>query len=100
MTRPPQSIPAASGSRDSATLVSVTNTAAAPIGTLTKKIHSHPIPEVMTPPSTGPTATAAPLTAPKTPKAVPRSLPWKALAISASEVAYIIAPPMPCTARA
>ena len=55
---------------------------------------------MITPPSTGPTATAAPVTAPKTPKAVPRSRPWKAWAISASEVANIIAPPTPCTARA
>ena len=78
----------------------VTNTAIAPIGTLTKKIHCQPMPEVMTPPSTGPTATAAPVTAPNTPNAVPRSLPWKAWAISASEVANIIAPPVPCTARA
>ncbi len=90
----------ASGSRESATWVSVRNTAIAPIGTLTKKIHSQPMPEVMIPPSTGPTATAAPVTAPKTPNAVPRSLPWKAWAISASEVANIIAPPVPCTARA
>ena len=71
-----------------------------PIGTLTKKIHSQPRPEVMIPPSTGPTATAAPVTAPNTPKAVPRSLPWNACAISASAVANIIAPPMPWTARA
>ncbi len=76
------------------------NTAATPIGTLTKKIHSQPMPEVMTPPSSGPTATAAPVTAPNTPKAVPRSLPWNAWAISASEVANIIAPPVPWTARA
>jgi hypothetical protein len=34
------------------------------------------------------------------PNAVPRSLPLKACAISASDVASMIAPPMPCTARA
>ena len=100
MTRPAQSTPVAFGSRESATCISVTNTATAPIGTLTKKIHFQPMPEVITPPSTGPTATAAPVTAPKTPNAVPRSLPWNACAISASEVANIIAPPVPCTARA
>ena len=54
----------------------------------------------MIPPSKGPTATAAPVTAPNTPKAVPLSRPWKAWAISAREVAYIIAPPIPCTPRA
>ena len=52
------------------------------------------------PPTTGPIATAAPITPPYTPNAMPRSLPRKASAISASEVANIIAPPMPCTARA
>jgi hypothetical protein len=80
--------------------VSVRITAPTPIGTLTKKIHSQPMPEVITPPTTGPTATAAPITPPNTPNAMPRSFPWKALAISASEVANIIAPPIPCTARA
>ena len=88
------------GSRESTTLASVTITAAMPIGTLTKKIHSQPMPVVMTPPITGPIATAAPVTAPNTPNATPRSRPWKAWAISASEVANIIAPPVPCTARA
>ena len=78
----------------------MSTTAATPIGTLTKKIHCQPMPVVMIPPTTGPTATAAPVTAPKTPKAIPRSRPWKAWAISASEVANIIAPPTPCTARA
>ncbi len=34
------------------------------------------------------------------PKAVPRSRPVKAAAISASEVANMMAPPTPCTARA
>src|SRR6202453_6706 len=100
VTSPAQSTPVASGSRESSTFVSVTNTATAPIGTVTKKIHFQPMPEVMMPPSTGPTATAAPVTAPNTPNAVPRSLPWKACAISASEVANIIAPPVPWTARA
>ena len=52
-----------------------------------------------TPPSTGPIATATPVVAPKTPNAVPRSLPLKALASSASAVANIAAPPMPWKAR-
>jgi len=63
-----------------------------PIGTLTKKIHSQPMPDVITPPMIGPTATAPPITPPYTPKARPRSLPWKAPAIKASEVANIIGP--------
>ena len=95
MIRPAQSTPEALGSRESATWVSVMNTATTPIGTFTKKIHCQPMLEVMIPPTTGPTATAAPMTAPYTPKAVPLSLPWKAWATSASEVANSIAPPVP-----
>ena len=53
----------------------VSATAAIPIGTLTKKIASHPIPSVSTPPTSGPIATAAPVVAPQSPNAVPRSRP-------------------------
>ena len=73
---------------------------ARPTGTLTKKIHSHPRCSVITPPTTGPTATANPVVAPHSPIAVPRSLGANSWAIRASEVANIIAPPRPCTARA
>ena len=69
------------------------------IGMLTKKIQRHDRPLVSTPPSTGPIATATPVVAPKTPNAVPRSLPLKALASSARAVANIAAPPMPWKAR-
>ncbi len=51
------------------------------------------------PPASGPIATAAPVVAPQIPNAVPRSLPLKALARSASEVANIIAAPIPWAAR-
>jgi hypothetical protein len=64
VTSPSQSIRVAPGSRDSATEVMVRNTPAMPIGTLTKKIQRHPRPEVSAPPTSGPTATAAPITAP------------------------------------
>ena len=67
-----------------------------PIGTLTKKIHSQPNPSVSAPPTSGPTATAPPIVAPQAAIAVPRSGPWNSCAISASEVANIAAPPMPC----
>jgi hypothetical protein len=50
-------------------------TAAIPIGAFTKKIHRQERPEVSTPPSSGPMATARPVTAPQTPNAMPRSLP-------------------------
>ena len=71
-----------------------------PIGTLTKKIHSQPSPSVSAPPTSGPTATAPPIVAPQAAIAVPRSGPWNSWAISASEVANIAAPPMPCRPRA
>ena len=69
-----------------------------PIGTLMKKIASQPMCSVSTPPTSGPIATAAPIVAPQIPNAVPRSGPWKACAMSASDVANIAAPPMPCSA--
>ena len=88
------------GACDSSTFASVIAIAPMPIGTLTRKIASQPMPSVSTPPTSGPTATEAPVTAPQTPNAVPRSRPWKAEASSASEVANMNAPPMPCSARA
>ena len=74
-TVPGTSRPPASGSLDSSTRASVSATAAIPIGTLTKKIASQPMPSVSTPPTSGPTATAAPVVAPQRPNAVPRSRP-------------------------
>ncbi len=70
-----------------------------PIGTLTKKIQRQPMPVVRTPPSSGPAAVLIETTAPQTPKATPRALPWKVCASSASEVAKIVAPPIPWRAR-
>ena len=67
----------------------------APIGTLTKKIHFQDRPEVRIPPITGPTATAAPVIDPHTPKATPRSRPWKAWANRARDVENMMAPPTP-----
>jgi hypothetical protein len=49
-------------------------TAAISIGAFTKKIHRQDRPEVSTPPSSGPMATARPVTAPRAPDATPRSL--------------------------
>ena len=70
-----------------------------PIGAFTKKIHRQDRPEVSRPPSSGPMATARPVTAPQTPNAVPRSRPRNASASSARETANMIAPPMPCRPR-
>src|SRR3954471_15045565 len=100
VTRPAQSTPAASGSRDSPTRVSVTAIAPIPIGTLMRKIDCQPTDSVRTPPTSGPTATAAPVVAPHTPNAVPRSRPWNVAARSASDVANIAAAPTPWSARA
>ena len=97
---PAQSTPAASGSRDSSTRASVAAIAPIPIGTLMRKIDSQPTDSVSRPPMSGPTATAAPVVAPHTPNAVPRSRPWNVAASSASDVANIAAAPMPCSARA
>ena len=72
---PSQSIFLCDGSFDSSTFARVTNEAAIPIGTFTKKIHSHPNESVRTPPASGPIATAPPIVAPHTPNAVARSLP-------------------------
>ena len=91
---------AAFGSRLSVTVRSVTTIAAMPIGRLTKKIDCQLTCSTSTPPTSGPTATDAPVVAPQTPSAVPRSRPRKAEASSASEVANMAAPPMPCSARA
>ena len=76
VTVPAMSRPPARGSLDSSTRVTVRKMAIAAIGTLTKKIASHPIHSVSTPPASGPTATAAPVVAPHRPSAVPRSGPW------------------------
>jgi hypothetical protein len=100
VAKPSQSGREAPGSRDSATRVSVMVMAAIPTGMFTKKIQRHPRPLVMTPPRTGPTATATPVTAPNTPNAAARSRPRKASLSNASEVANMTAPPMPCPARA
>ena len=97
--KPNQSGRPASGSLDSTTRVSETASATRQIGMLTKKIHRQDRPLVSTPPRTGPIATATPVVAPKIPNAVPRSLPWKALASRANAVANIAAPPMPWKAR-
>ena len=76
VTRPGQSMRAPLGACDSSTCVSASAIATIPTGRLTRKIASQPMPSVSTPPTSGPTATEAPVTAPQTPNAVPRSRPW------------------------
>ena len=50
-----------------------------PTGRLTRKMPRQLIPVVMTPPRTGPSDVATPVTAPQMPKATPRSLPMERL---------------------
>ncbi len=76
VSRPGQSMRPPLGACDSWTCASASAIAPIPIGRLTRKIASQPMPSVSTPPTSGPTATEAPVTAPHTPNAVPRSRPW------------------------
>ena len=62
--KPIQSIRRWVGSFEGWTRVRVIAMATIPIGRLTKKIHRQPIPLVIAPPISGPTATAPPTTAP------------------------------------
>ena len=63
-TKPIQSMRRSLASFDSCTRLKVMAMATTPTGTLTKKIHRHPSPLVSAPPTSGPTATAPPITAP------------------------------------
>ena len=100
VTSPSGSRRLCSGSLDSRSWRAPKTTATTPIGMLTRKIHRQESHEVSIPPASGPIATAAPITAPQIPNAVPRSRPWNSCDSSASAVANIIAPPIPCTPRA
>ena len=68
---------------DSCTRAMLTISATKQIGMFTKKIQRQLMPLVRMPPSTGPTATATPVVAPKAPNATPRSRPLNAEAIRA-----------------
>ena len=100
MRSPGRSKPPCASSRDSCSSTTAPARQATPIGRLTKKIQRQPAQVVRTPPTSGPIATAAPTVAPQMPKAVPRSRPWNSFEMIASEVANIIAPPIPWPPRA
>ena len=51
------------------------------------------------PPASGPTIAAIPLYAVHAPIAAPRSVPWNALTMSASDAGVSAAPNAPCSAR-
>ena len=69
-------------------------------GMLMPKAHRHEKLVVSQRPSSGPRAAIPPMVEPQMPEAMPRSLPRKLALRRASEVGSIIAPPMPCSARA
>ncbi len=96
--KPIQSIRRVLGSRDSWTLARVTMMATMPIGTLTKKIQRHPMPLVIAPPTSGPTATAAADHGPVDAEGRAPLLAPEGRAMRASEVANMMAPPDPLDA--
>ena len=71
VAKPAQSGRAALGVLDSSTRHMVMASAATPMGRFTKKMPRQLMPVVITPPSTGPSATATPVTAPQIPNAMP-----------------------------
>ena len=74
---------------------------ASPSGTLSQKIHSHAMPSVTAPPTSGPLATARPVTREEDPERRPAPLGRERGAHAASIASGItIAAPMPWTARA
>jgi hypothetical protein len=75
-------------------------TSAAPIGTLIQKIQCHEAICTMAPPTSGPSATAIPLTPDHTPMASPRRSGGKASASRVSVSGVAIAAPTPWVARA
>ena len=99
VTKPMRSKRFGSGSRDSSTFTRASTNTKIPTGMLTRKIQRQPSPVTSAPPITGPVATASPVIAPKTPKAVPLSRPLNDSESRASDVANMKAPPMPWNAR-
>ena len=69
---PGQSTGAGEGSLDSRRRSRAADQSATPIGRFSQKIHSQPRPSTSAPPTRGPIASAAPLTAPQMPRARPR----------------------------
>ena len=101
MTKPIQSMRLAVGSLESCTLARVMTMATTPMGRLTKKIQRQPMPLVMAPAdqrADGHGAAERPRRRPR--RRSPAPCPEKAWAIRASDVANMMAPPTPWTARA
>ncbi len=73
---------------------------ARPIGTFSQKIHCQESPWTTAPPTSGPSATPRPETAPQSPSAIPRRSIGTASLRIVSVSGVTIAPPTPCRARA
>ena len=96
---PGQSARPPAGLRDSRSRAIPPANAATPMGRLTKKMDRQPNASVSTPPASGPMALAAPIVAPKTPRARARAGPENSARSSGVAVANSTAPPAPCSAR-
>ena len=80
-------------------VITITKSAIAPIGRLTRKIHRHVVLSTMKPPTAGPMIDEAAKTAPISPCQRPRSRGGTMFPITASESGKRPPAPMPCTAR-
>src|SRR5216684_3256125 len=87
---------AAIGPKLSRSRVITMTTAISPIGRLIQKIHCHPRPSVMAPPTAGPASTAIPTTPLKMPSARARSSLGKAVLSNAMPSGITNAAPAPC----
>ena len=90
---------AESGPKLSGMRASASGTSASPSGTLSQKIHCQAMPSVIAPPTTGPAATARPVSEKKTPSAHPRRSGAKAELTSVNASVMISAAPAPCRTR-
>ena len=84
----------------SSIFLSTSGIAARPIGTLSQKIHVQSIPSAIAPPTSGPSATAIPVTALNRPIAVPRFSGGNAALSRVRPSVSSSAAPAPWTARA
>ena len=91
---------AESGPKLSRSRPSASGTSAIPIGTFSQKIHCQASPSAIAPPTSGPLATARPVTAKKIPSAEPRRSGGNAALTSAKASVMTSAAPPPWTARA
>ena len=91
--------PVASMSRDSSTWLRVAHSATSRIGTLTRKAIRQPMVSTRRPPTIGPSRVSAAVEAAQMPNARPRSGPWNACVMSASDPGMSSAPAAPWKRR-